>query len=103
MHCSMYIDKIDFMRDIAALTVVVGTIIGVAFDGAVRLKSSHCDQKCSGALQIYIKSSVSWEERGEECVVCVCVCGGGGGQNLFHVTRISPPLYPYLPFRRIAI
>ena len=29
------IDKIDFMRDIIAFVVVVGTVIGVAFDGAV--------------------------------------------------------------------
>jgi len=28
-------DKIDFMRDIIALIVVVGTVIGVAFDGKV--------------------------------------------------------------------
>lgn len=38
-NCSLlnlHTDKIDFMRDIIAFTVVVGTIIGVAFDGAVR-------------------------------------------------------------------
>ena len=37
VFCIDCTDKIDFMRDIIAFMVVVGTVIGVAFDGAVSL------------------------------------------------------------------
>lgn len=37
-HAPIHItDRIDFMRDIIAFMVVIGTVVAVAFDGAVRL------------------------------------------------------------------
>ena len=37
-HFFSLADKIDFMRDIIAFTIVIAVIVGVAFDGVVRRK-----------------------------------------------------------------
>ena len=36
-----FLDKIDFVRDVLAYMVVVGTVIGVAFDGYVCAHALH--------------------------------------------------------------